>query len=188
MGKWAEWLKKNVQEYEVAVTNPLFTPIFDLIGRLAETKTVIEWGFGTGYSSIFLANKGFNVVSYDIDPECVVFAKEAAKAKLISGSVLKFIDNVNAMPSKADVVFSQGLLEHFPDDQIVAILMEQAMFGRYTIFSVPSDQYPWSDFGDERLMTLKQWEDILSPVFGDKLEGLYYYGQNLHLMGVIKNG
>jgi len=79
------------------------------------------------------------------------------------------------------------LLEHFDDTKIISLLKQQLEYaGQYVVFSVPSVKYGGQDMGDERLMTVAQWERILEPEFGDRLIELYSYSRKMHIMGVIR--
>jgi predicted SAM-dependent methyltransferase len=55
-------------------------------------------------------------------------------------------------PRSFDVVFSQGLLEHFSNDEARQILREVSACSKAIIISVPSLNYPQHDLGDERLL------------------------------------
>jgi hypothetical protein len=59
--------------------------------------------------------------------------------------------------------FSQGLLEHLDDKTIVGIVSEtgNAVNGKM-LFSVPSNNFPEQDFGNERLLYPWQWKSILA--------------------------
>jgi hypothetical protein len=60
-----------------------------------------------------------------------------------------------------DVIFSQGLLEHFDDRTIADVLLEQTRVAKTVIFSVPNKYYRYRDLGDERLMSKDKWEEIV---------------------------
>ena len=59
------------------------------------------------------------------------------------------------------VAISQGLMEHFKDEQIGALVREQLRVARSVVFSVPSDNYPRQDVGNERLMPPARWLEIV---------------------------
>lgn len=59
------------------------------------------------------------------------------------------------------VALSQGLMEHFSDDRIAELVREQLRVCRSVVFSVPSDNYPRQDVGDERLMPPSRWREIV---------------------------
>lgn len=59
------------------------------------------------------------------------------------------------------VGISQGLMEHFGDEQIAGLIGEQLRVCRSVVFSVPSDRYPRQDVGNERLMPPAAWQEIV---------------------------
>lgn len=87
------------------------------------------------------------------------------------------------------MIFHQGLLEHFQDEEVRRMLKEQLRVADTVIATVPSHEYIFQAGlrGDERLMTLEQWSDIISPVA--EVSG-FYYGLNpderYHICLVVK--
>ena len=182
--RWVDWLKERIPDFKIYVESPMVKPIIDKL-CFTSGQTFLEWGFGSGYIAIGLANRGRAVQGYDLLPGLVDWANDTKK-KCFSTTIgsVEFTADKNLVKS-ADIVYSQGLLEHFDNEGIVALLTEQLEFARKgLIFSIPSINYPNQDYGDERLLDLFEWEKILSP-FGDKLVELYYYDQKLHIMGMI---
>jgi hypothetical protein len=185
--EWVEWLKTNAQPYKIQVSNALIQVFLNKLDSMG--NDFIDWGFGTGYLTIALANRENKVQGLEIRPELLEWAEETAGAEFLSSKgALSFTLNQDDL-KPADIVFSDGLFEHYPDDKIIDIIKEQMAFAKkYVVFNLPSKFYPpnWNQFGDERLLTLKEWEDILKP-FKTELIELYYYGANdFFLMGVIK--
>lgn len=124
---------------------------------------VLEVGAGTGAMSIFLAWLGFNVVSIDTNEEVVKNARQTtsrlnAKVNFQVADTLK----LPYLDQSFDIIFHQGLLEHFSDEDISKILDEQLRVAPVVVLSVPNHRYPRRDFGNERLMNKNQWDKILS--------------------------
>lgn len=67
------------------------------------------------------------------------------------------------MPFMADVIYSHGVLEHFPDTDICRIIQNQKMRASTIIHCVPSNEYKTPSFGDERLMPPMSWQRICNP-------------------------
>lgn len=61
-----------------------------------------------------------------------------------------------------DLIHSHGVLEHFSDSDIINILTKQASLTDVIIHYVPTNGYTNPSFGDERLMPVERWADILS--------------------------
>lgn len=123
-------------------------------------------GSGTGSLAIALSYRCRDVVSVDVDTQIVHRCREAnsrllGHARFLQGDgfhLEEFTDGEFA------VAFSQGLLEHFSDREILALLSEQLRVARLAVFSVPNNAYERRDFGDERLMSGEQWEQLLSSL------------------------
>lgn len=62
-----------------------------------------------------------------------------------------------------DLAHSHGVLEHFNDVDIRQIIKNQLFNFKELIHYVPSAKYETPSFGDERLLTPKQWKDICNP-------------------------
>ena len=127
-------------------------------------KKILEVGAGTGTMSIFLSQLGLNVTALDNDPAILKLAetnrgKLGGKNEVIQGDAfhLPFPDN------SFDVVFHQGLLEHFTDTDIHKLITEQLRVAPIVCLSVPNQNYPRKDFGNERLLNKSAWEKILQP-------------------------
>lgn len=60
------------------------------------------------------------------------------------------------------LVHSHGLLEHFSNEDIIKIIDEADAISNEQFHYVPSDKYDEPSFGDERLLSPRQWEAILS--------------------------
>lgn len=61
-----------------------------------------------------------------------------------------------------DVIFHQGFLEHFSDEDIIKFLQEQARVAEKIVFDVPNGRR-WNkhqEFGNERFLSHKQWVQI----------------------------
>ncbi len=125
-------------------------------------RYLLEVGVGSGSLSIFLTTLGLKVVSVDNDYKVLMNAKE--NCQRFKGKVdFVLADGLKQLPFKDifDVSFSQGVAEHFNDDQIRLYVNNQLQISKFAILSVPNCSY-WQSFGDERLLTPKQWGKILS--------------------------
>ncbi len=59
------------------------------------------------------------------------------------------------------IAVSQGLMEHFEDDQIGRLIEQQLKVCDRVSFSVPNAAYGKQDFGNERLLTVHEWRRLL---------------------------
>lgn len=125
-------------------------------------KTILEIGSGTGQMATFLSYLGYQVTSVDNDPG--VLKRAEALSKEFGGSAKFQLADAFKLPfqdQEFDVIFHQGLLEHFEDKDIRALLDEELRVGKTVVFSVPNNFYPQKDYGNERLLTKEAWEEVL---------------------------
>lgn len=170
---WGEFYSSGAS-FEFLVNNanchiPMFKSIFD-----QKPKKILEVGTGTGSMSIFLSYLGFKVTSLDNDLE--VLKKARALSRNFNGKVkFQFGDGFKMAFGNGsfDVVFHQGLLEHFSDEQIYKLLDEQLRVSVAVVLSVPNNLYPKKDFGDERLLSKKEWERKLKKRY-ELIESIEY--------------
>ena len=127
-------------------------------------KKVLEIGAGTGTMSAFLSNMGMEITTVDNDPKILEIARQV-KAKFGGHNYFQEADafNLPFTDNSFDLIFHQGLLEHFADSDIHKLLQEHLRVAKIVIFSVPNSYYPKKDIGDERLLNSSQWKKILQP-------------------------
>ena len=142
--------------------------------RIYSCDLVMEIGCGTGTITKALCDtRRLPTVVYmasDVDQQMV----QIARKRLWKSNAAAFtLDAVN--PSrlvKADMVHSHGMLEHFDDDTIRQVI-HNFRHARVQVHYVPG-LYDEPAFGDERLLSVEQWEDICAPdqiiTFNDGLD------------------
>jgi len=184
--EWVEWIKTETRPYHIHISNRFHREVLQKLNAFG--SDFIDWGFGSGYFSIALANMGNRVQGYEIERELVEFAEKAAKKEFMTRKgKLSFTCDMNAL-APADVVYSDGLFEHYPDSDIVKIVEQQIELAKkLVVFNLPTSDYPWKHnaFGNERWLTIAEWEKIFKPFKRDLVE-LYRYGSGYFLLGVIK--
>jgi SAM-dependent methyltransferase len=127
--------------------------------RFEAGDLVLELGAGTGTITKALC-EGTTAVRYvasDIDPEMVQIARQ----RLSDDNVAVFVDSAHSSSTKADVVHSHGMLEHFNDDAIRECIRAHS-HARVQVHYVPG-LYDEPTFGDERLLPVQEWWDIAKP-------------------------
>ncbi len=148
----------------------------EFLARMCEWShsRVLEVGCGSGTLSVFMSHMGSDVTAVDRDPEILSRAIEASRR--LAGNVKFEQADAFRLPfedKEFDIAFSQGVLEHFSDEDIIKILKEQLRVSKTVFFSVPNRAYNHRDLGNERLMTKQNWEKILSG-FNIKISKNYY--------------
>jgi len=163
-----------------------------LEGNSKKNARLLEAGFGSCVLSIYLSLKGYDVTAIDISDEMVKLAR--ANNKLMGGNVAIRKGDMfrTGFDDKAyDVVFHQGVLEHYDPHEIVKVLNEQKRIGSNVIFSVPSDRFrvPGMETGDERLWPMEKWRYIVKSS-GLEITSDFsfpYFGQE-HIGFVLTDG
>ena len=137
-------------------------PMFRALWRL-KPKRVLEVGAGSGSHGIFLSYFGVRVVSVDLSRQLVLRCVRH-NGRLLGSARFAAMDAFQlALPDRAfDAVYSQGFFEHFSDDEIELLLAEQSRVARHIVISVPNRSYGVQDFGNERLLSRQEWEELLS--------------------------
>jgi SAM-dependent methyltransferase len=135
--------------------------LFSIIRR--HPKCTLEVGCGRGFHSIFLSYFVHSVIGIDTNKEVIALARQCnirfhgkARFQLIDGHRIPFRDN------SFDIVFSQGLLEHFSDKDMTNFVDEWLRLAPVCVVSVPSVEYGAREFGNERLLTTGEYQRIFT--------------------------
>lgn len=151
---------------------------------------LLEVGCGSGILAGYFQDFGYNVVATDKDPAVLAYAKKRLIEEMLGMPVFLEADAFDLSGLKDfglfDCAFSQGLLEHFEDAQIVELLRQQLAVAKLCIFSVPSENYPRQEFGDERNLPGPHWFSLMEPLNELAEPTISYYGNGQHLLRVLK--
>ena len=125
---------------------------------------IMEFGTGTGQMSIYLSTKGYRC--HAIDQDDVIVKRARHLSTKVGGHVFfrhksMFDYELEDDMPKFDTVFSQGLLEHFEDYKIREILHKKKSIGDVVAFSVPLDKFGHQSKGDERLLPIEHWRELV---------------------------
>jgi len=192
MNKWAEFYESQMS-YEEHLRAHYLRIFLKKIMQYWKGGTLLEVGPGTGYLSIYLSKNQMRVKAVDNDVE--ILERCRFSNKVLQGSA-EFITcdayelSGKFKDEKFDIAFHQGLFEHFSNENILKLIEEQFKVADYILFSVPSRYYPRQDFGDERLLSMEEWYQILEP-YKDSILEAEYHGHTEdtreHLFFAIKN-
>lgn len=146
-----------------------------LIQKYSSNKTIAELGSGTSIISTYMAGLGYKVTAIDEDEKMLSLATKIAKEcnygnqpAFIQGSILD-LDYIN---NHFDVCFSNGVLEHFTDEDIIKIIQKQLQMCEVVIFGIPTKYFNREEamYGDERYLGLKYWRQLIYNANGIILE------------------
>lgn len=85
-------------------------------------------------------------------------------ADITDGDLRKALDlPILGPPPRIDLIHAHGVLEHFDNETIRKIIKLQLEMSPIAIHYVPSSKYEKPSFGDERLMSPAQWDQIAKP-------------------------
>ena len=158
-GEYEKWSFSIIKDVLAHLQFLLYCIFFGL------NKKTLEIGSGTGLQSCFISYFGIEVISIDQDTRIAKMA--SAVLRYYNGKNVSFVvADARYLPFKKKTFglsFSQGLLEHLDDKTIVEIVSEakNAVNGKI-LFSIPSNNFPEQDFGNERLLYPWEWKRILN--------------------------
>ncbi len=186
-GKWADYYAGHNRHLSNIILH--FGYLLSILWR--RPKTLLEIGCGTADHSLFLKKMSPKIELGLLDND----RKILDKAKQECGSAVSGIYPVDLLDCSAvqslpffDVVMSQGVMEHFDDSQFVQIIENFRGKAGLFIFSVPSDNYPTLDFGNEILRSKKDMLRLLSrvPDIDFTVSGYFDIGLKTKLVGARK--
>ena len=185
--KWYELYKIDIEEFptpdDYIKYKLKYKSLFiDKVIRYANNGKVIETGCGTGLMAGYLQKKGLDVTALDLSKKVLDYAKEIAKkssviepCKYSQGDIL----NLKYKENTFEVSYSNGVLEHFNDDEIIETLKQQMYISKYVIFGIPSTYFGINEkmLGNERTLTLDEWKGLIYEAGGKIVEqtSFHYY-------------
>ena len=151
-------------------------------------KTILEAGCGSGITSIYLNSLGYKVTGIDADPDMIRLAKSIAKKRKCSVRFQR--DNIKTLrhtKDHFDIIFSNGVMEHFTNAEIVAIVNRHLLAADYVVISIPSDYFTKKQqiFGNERFLSAERWQKILSKTNSVRVEE-FSFGDGKHTASAQK--
>lgn len=180
---WGEYYKQmnfGAARFLKNIYNHAFF-IDEILKCLTGPAKLLEVGVGTGSMATFFSYLGHNVIAVDNDREIIY--KAGKFADKMNGRA-KFL-NVDAYAlsrqfkeNDFDLVYSQGFFEHFGNDDILELIRQQLLVAPQVVFSVPSKFYGEQSYGNERLMEIKEWTEILKD-FQTNIQGYMYSGRGI---------
>lgn len=167
--------------------------LINLIKKYSKKNKLIESGSGTGVLSTYMASLGYDVTGIDIEENILKLSKKIAKnynSKNKPNFQKKNIFELNYRKNTFDVSFSNGVLEHFTDEQIIDTLKQQMKIAEIVIFGIPTKYFNQEEamYGDERYMSYKFWRNLINNAGGMILEekSMHYMNKRKRLLNFKK--
>ena len=181
---WGELYQKDVDKkggnlpYVLGKINKK-KKLINLIKKYAD-KSVIECGSGTSVVSVYLASLGYETTAVDIEDDVIRLSKQLAKAYYNTledcnpklNFEKKSIFKLGYPRDSFDVAFSNGVLEHFTDDEIIEIIKQQLFTAKITIVGIPTKYFSSKEakYGNERVLELSYWRRLIKKSGGTIIE------------------
>lgn len=157
---WSRFRVETISTPTLVKRNLIHTDLLLAASRRAGGG-ILEVGVGSGAQSSLLS-RAYRTVSVDNNQRIIADARPNLErfgpdVRIVAGDAfrLPFADGTFG------VAISQGLFEHFEPGDVGALLREQLRTCRSVVFSVPSDNYPRQDVGDERLLPPDAWAQLI---------------------------
>ena len=163
-------------------------PLIEEMARLVKPgDKVLEVGAGSGVMGWPLAQAGVLVTSLDNDKEVLRMAEIncrtlGANIELVYGDAFK-------IPFDADsfaLAYTEGLLEHYSDAEIHALLAEQFRVAPIVVAAVPMKGVEGITYGNERWLTYEEWENLLGEYAAVK--AFSYQGDTRLVVSMMRGG
>lgn len=176
---WHKFYKDRINSSYQDYFNKRYTAMISFIADNFERSThILEEGVGIGsLANALVGTKGFrDYYGFDNSPDMLNLC--AMNTRGIS----LYLDDIlhPGWPSKAKLVLTHGVLEHFEDYQIESIFDRYKQQKVTSVHYVPLSKYEKPSFGDERLLSAEYWISLVRP-------SEYYYFNDGYDLLIIKD-
>ena len=163
MKPWIDIYKDRLNNQYYDYFKKQYGPFLDCLAQYS-SKVNHEIGCGMGNSTRFLneinTRKYPQYYCYDLCPEMLALAMKNIQSNHVfyKNIDIKTIDFFDFPPG---LVHSHGVLEHFSDEEINKIIINNNT--DVQVHYVPSDKWITPSRGDERLLSKEYWQDKFEP-------------------------
>jgi SAM-dependent methyltransferase len=163
--EWNEFYEKHVLDARFLADVSIWQRrLFGmLLERSAPGQRCLETGSGTGVMSLYLALHQRRVVALDMDRELLKrLHSPLAQGTWLSGVAADLL-HLPFRDDSFDMVFSQGVLEHFDEDDFKQGLRDSMRVAPLVVLAFPSLGVKHPLFGNERLRSARRWTELIRP-------------------------
>ncbi len=121
--------------------------------KLAMAGTVLEAGCGSAFLLSRLQKKGFECTALDLNKKPLEIAKKQGIKRTVQGNLLSMPFKENSF----DLVFNEGVLEHFTKKQMEAACREMARTSKRAVIIAVPNKYTWWVVRKHWLMLRGKW-------------------------------
>ena len=170
--KWESWL--NSWEFSLFGSSYFQYRMITFVREtIKQNSKILEVGCGAGRTAAIFADMGYQVDAGDINEELITRATEKfgklANFRVFDMFGLPYDDNT------FELAYSQGVLEHFEDEAIIAAVKEQLRVAKYVLVDVPNSRST-INFGNERRISNTKWRSLLEE---GGMGSIYFEGRDL---------
>lgn len=170
MSKWSRFYEQRVNSSYQNYFEKKYQPMLDF---LKSFNVVREEGIGIGIGSVskFLIKENIQTSGFDLCPDMVMLCKKN------NPTIDCYVGNIFKRHEKVDIVVTHGVLEHFSDIDIKKILDRYQWDKQPSLHYVPLEGYITPSFGDERLLSWRNWVNKFNPTSYEVIDNkdLYLY-------------
>lgn len=191
MSQWSEFYKGRLGGRYQAHVLKQYAPFINRIiqaGRGISSPVVNFREEGAGIGTVTAILQQYAESRFDLDGwkfEMVDRCPEMAELAFQNTGVKCEIFDIKQRREMLDslrphIIHSHGVLEHFEDDDIKAIIDNQRTLAKSCVIAyVPTNGYESPSFGDERLLDVKHWVKTFRPndvhVFNNGCDLMLYW-------------
>lgn len=107
--KFASKNNSDVIPWEIKTYDPNLKQFLDSANL--NTGTLLELGCGSGYDSIYLADRGFDVTAIDVSEDVIESSKTLHQNSKVNFITLDFFEGM--LDKKFDVIYDRGFLHNY---------------------------------------------------------------------------
>jgi len=155
---WNNFYKDKLNDKYLNYIKTKYTPYIEVVKSSGNSYLEIGCGISSITKLIYEKNKAFIVT--DKDPFMLRLSKLNLKALNVK---IKKMDATNPFDIRTDVIHSHGMLEHLTPNQMKQSIDCSLSQCKTLIHYVPSNKYDYKSYGDELLLSPKEWKQLVNP-------------------------
>ena len=159
---WGNFYQKKLNDSYLSYLKSSYSPFINEInGLLRKGFKVAEMGCGMGNITKILheSRDDFNSICFDNNVDML----RLSEFNLGNDFIVRKHDIVNLLEESFDLIHSHGVLEHLSIDEMKQVIKNQLKMSKRLVHYVPTSKYSYKSFGDEKLLSIKEWKEALNP-------------------------
>lgn len=162
MREWYEIYRDRMNEHYRNHVARKYAPFLEQLHHYQGDVTT-EIGCGAGNITRILREMETRPKWHFLTDSCPKMLGLAVENNPVPKCNFSISDIREMVPANCDLIHSHGLLEHFDDATIRQVVRNMFYAAPIQIHYVPGARYEKPSRGDERLLSVDEWKEILSP-------------------------